>query len=58
MTILNKLIEAVEKIQKEENIESSLLVRELQNTLNHFKLKDINEGRRQFWSEYVDKPWF
>jgi len=58
MTILKKLIEAVEKVQKEENIESSLLVRELQNTLNHFKLRDIHIKNDRLDSEYVDKPWF
>jgi len=58
MTILKRLIDLVDKFQIDNNIESELIVRELQNTLNHFKLRDIHLKQDKFEADYVEKPWF
>lgn len=54
MTILSKLIALLDKFQSDNNLDSSLLIKELQNALNYLKQKE----NKKFNAEYVDKPWF
>ena len=58
MTILQQLIDAVDKIHENNNIDMDTTVHELAKLLNHFKLKNLNMKQDKFYSEYVAKPWF
>ena len=53
MTILQQLIDAVDKIHENNNIDMDTTVHELAKLLNHFKLKNLNMKQDKFYSEYV-----
>jgi hypothetical protein len=58
MTVLKRLIELVEQFQVKNELELNELVRELGNTLNHFKLRLAYNETKKHQANYIDKPWF
>jgi molecular chaperone GrpE (heat shock protein) len=58
MKVLKQLIDAVDKIQENNNIDIEAIVHELSKLLSHFKLKNLHIKQDKFDSEYVEKPWF
>jgi hypothetical protein len=58
MTVLKRLIELVEQFQIQNELELNVLVNELGNTLNHFKLRLAYNETKKHQADYIDKPWF
>ena len=58
MTVLSRIIGAIEQFQLQNELELNVLVHELASALNHFKLRLTHSETTKHQADYVDHPWF
>lgn len=58
MSLLAKLIAAVEKIRLDSNLDNAEFANELETLHRHYRLREQHDITERYLADYVEKPWF